>query len=164
MAFTAANTKFATSGQLGADLDGTSSANTQGIKLGTTVEGTDGTEWIFVQANGAITQFDAVGIDENYQAAALTKAMADDGWGVGFAQVAFSDNEYGWVATKGTDIGCNLLINCAADVALYTTGTAGKLDDTSTSQTKIDGVVSVSTITAATSAEIIATHPKSTTF
>jgi hypothetical protein len=153
---------FSTSNVIGVRL--ASTVTTAEHALGTKTNGTDGTEWTYVQANGAITQYDAVGIDEDYQAAALTKAMADDGWIIGFAQVAFADNDYGWVATKGSNIRTRLAINCAADVALYTTGTAGVLDDASTSQTKIDGVVSTSTITAATNAEIIATWPKSTTF
>jgi len=134
------------------------------FNLGECASGTSSSQWTYVQASGAITQYDAVGIDENHQAASLTKAIADDGHFIGFAQVAFADNEYGWVATAGSDIQCLLLISCAADVALYTSATAGSLDDSSTSQTKIDGVVSVATITAATSAEVIATHPKSTTF
>tara|TARA_S200002703_G_C3780738_1_gene240562 strand:+ start:245 stop:697 length:453 start_codon:yes stop_codon:yes gene_type:complete len=123
-----------------------------------------GNEMIYVQASGAIAQYAAVGVDETGQAAELTKAMADDGYHIAFAQVAFADNEYGWVVTRGQDIECKLAASCAADVALYTTATAGVLDDLSTSQTKIDGVVSVETITAATNAEIIATWPKSTTF
>lgn len=170
MAFTASNTKHADNGCIGVDLDatiagtGTSSDEGNDFALGTRITTRDGGEYIYVHASAAITQFDAVGISEAFEAAPLTKAMADDGWIIGFAQVAFADNDFGWVATKGADIGCNLLINCAADVALYTSATAGKLDDTSTSQTKIDGVVAVTTITAATSAEIIATYPKSTTF
>lgn len=164
MAFTAANTKHAISGALGADLDATTT--TAEFQLGTCVSGTDGTEWTYVQASGAIAQFDVVGIDENFQAAAITKAIADDGWGVGAAQVAFADNEYGWVARRGSDIGINVLVSCAADVPLYTTATAGKLDDTSTSQTKIDGLVAVTAEpgVGTDSVEAIATWPKSTTF
>jgi hypothetical protein len=119
---------------------------------------------MYVKFSGTITQFMALGISEAFTAAALTKAMADDGYHVGFAQSAFTDAYYGWVAVKGSDIGCLLKASCAADSALYTTGTAGYLDDASTSQTKIDGVVAVTTVTAATSAEVMATWPKSTTF
>lgn len=163
MAFTASNDKYAVDGSVGIDLDATSSSIE--FQLGEKVMGNSGTEWVYVQANGAISQFDVVGIDENYQAAKITKAMADDGWMVGFAQVAFTDNYYGWVATRGSDIGMNVLASCASDVALYTSATAGSLDDSATSQTKIDGVVAVSAAaTAATSVEVIATQPKSTTF
>jgi len=172
MAFTPTNSnaKHAADGCLGVDLDGTiagtGTSNDEGgaFRLGKCVTTTEGGKYMYVHASAAIAQYDAVGIDENFEAAPLTKAMADDGWMVGFAQVALADNDFGWVASQGSDIGCNLLISCAADVALYTSATAGSLDDASTSQTKIDGVVAVTTITAATSAEIIATYPKSTTF
>jgi len=170
MAFTPSNTKFVISGELGIDLTatpaGTGTSFDEGNEfiLGTRVRTQNGGEYIYVHASAAIAQFDAVGIDEGFEAAPLTKGMADDGWVIGFAQVAFADNDFGWVALSGADIGCNLLISCAADVSLYTSGTAGKLDDSSTSQTKIDGVVAVTTITAATSAEVIATYPRSATF
>lgn len=151
------------SGILGVDL--TATPTTAAFALGTTTKGSDGTEWVYVQANAAITQYRAVGIDENYQAALLTKAMVDDGWGIGFAQVAFADDDYGWVATKGSNINCWCLGSCAADVALYSSGTAGALDDDASGQTKVDGVVAVAAVaTAAAATEIIATFPKSTTF
>lgn len=132
--------------------------------LGLRVAATDNQEYVYVQANGAITQYDAVGIDENYQAAALTDAMAADGWFIGFAQVAFADNDYGFVATKGSNVRVRVAANCAADVPLYTTATAGVLDDASTGVTNIDGIVAVAAVTAATNTEIIATSPRSTTF
>ena len=154
---------YVTSGTLGVDFAAT--PTTADHTLGTCVAGSDGTEWVYVQANGAIAQYDAVGVDENYQAAALTKAMADDGYVIGAAQAAFADDDYGWVATKGSNVKVNLLTLCAADVALYTSATAGKLDDTSTSQTKIDGIVAVTGgVTGTTATEVIMTHPKSTTF
>lgn len=100
----------------------------------------DGKEYAYVQANGAIAQYDVVGIDEAGQAAPLTKAMADDGWKIGVAQVAFADNEFGYVQIRGVTT-MNVLASCAADTVLYTSATAGSLDDTSTSQTKIAGIV-----------------------
>ena len=126
---------------------------TADFKLGECVEGSDGTKWTYVQASGAIAQYDAVAIDENFQAAALTKALADAGQTVGVAQAAFTDDYYGWVALKGTNISVNVLASCAADAQLYTTGTAGKLDDASTSQTAIDGIVIVTAASGATQAE-----------
>lgn len=170
MAFTPATTHFATDGTIGPNFTetvaGTGSSFDQSDQypLGMVVTAQNGTRYMRVHASAAIVKFDAVGISENFEAAPLTKDMADDGWFIGFAQVAAADNDFLWVAMSGSDIGCNLLINCAADVALYTSGTAGKLDDTTTSQTKIEGVVAVSTITAATSAEIIATSPRSASF
>ena len=124
--------------------------------LGDFVYGADSTQWMFVQASGAIGQYDWVGVDENHQAAKLTDAMASDGFFIGIAQVAFADDDGGWVVVRGSNIQGKLAASCAADVALYTTAVAGVLDDNATSTlTKIDGVVSVETITAATNAEIM---------
>lgn len=153
---------YATSGMIGVDLSQTTT--TQDHTLGTTASGTDNSDWVYVQAGAAITQYDALAIDENYQAVALTKALADAGHSVGFAQVAFANDEYGWVATKGSNITCRVAGSCAADVQLYTTGNAGILDDTSASQTAIRGVVAVTTngTTAASTSEVIATYPSAT--
>lgn len=153
-----------TSSVIGANL--ASPTTDAAFALGERQTGTDGTVWVYVQASGAITQYDYVCIDEDFQAAAGTKTSVDDGHAIGFAQAAFADDEYGWVALSGTNISVSLAASCAPDVPLYTSGTAGVLDDSSTSQTKIDGVVAVSTAGTASSntVEVIATYPKSTTF
>lgn len=146
---------------IGVDL--TKDYSTQEFALGKEVKGTSGSEWLFVKAGSAVTQYFTVGIDEDHNAYPLTKAMADDGWRVGFAQVALTKDNYGWVAVKGSDIKAFGLAGCLPDVALYTSGTAGKLDDTSASQTKINGLVFVTTASGA-AAEVIASFPRSTTF
>lgn len=129
------------------------------FKLGDRICLDEGGEAMYVHASGAIAINDFVGIDENFEAAPLTKAMADDGWFIGCAaDVAIGDNAFGWVRTKGTNFSGNVLINCAADVPLYTTGTAGKLDDSSTSQTQVAGLVAVTAVTAAAATEMIATN------
>jgi hypothetical protein len=123
------------------------------FKLGECNVGSDGTEWVYVQASGAVSQYDAVAIDEDFQARALTKALADAGHTIGVAQAAFTDDQYGWVALKGTNISVNVLSSCASDSQLYTTGTSGKLDDASTNQTAIDGIVITTAASGATQAE-----------
>lgn len=140
-----------------------------GRQLGQQVQGVDNTVFINIKATSAISQYAAVGIDENYAGQPLTKGMADDGWMIGFAQTALTKGNYGWVALRGSNIKCLCLKSCAADVTLYTTGTAGTLDDTSGSQTNIDGVVAVTAASASAPAagqavEVIATWPRSTTF
>jgi hypothetical protein len=101
---------------------------------------TPGKHWVYVQANGAIAQYDVVAVDETGQAATITKALADASTKVGVASAAFADNEYGWAQIYG-NCTLNVLASCAADAILYTSATAGSLDDTSTSQTKIDGIL-----------------------
>lgn len=132
----------------------------QEFDLLTRATGSDGVTAIYVQANGAIGQYDAVGIDENGQAAKLTTAIANSGWMIGFAQSAFADNEYGWVAHSGTDIKVNVLANCGADVGLFTSATAGSLDDGPTGTTFIRGVTPVTAVGGtAGSVQVISLNP-----
>lgn len=153
---------FTDKGTVGVDftavLAGTGSSFNQGnaFALGERQTAKDGQEYMYVHASAAIAQFDWIGVSEDFEAAPLTDAMASDGFFVGTAQVALSDNDFGWIAVLGSNIQGKLAVSCAKDVALYTTAVAGVLDDNATSTlTKIDGVVSVETITAATNAEIM---------
>jgi acetylglutamate kinase len=152
---------YVTDGKIGIDLTATPANANPGEVLGVKVSTEDAGTFMYVHASGAITQYDAVGIDENYEAAALTKAIADDGHMIGFAQVAFDDNDYGWVCVNGSNINVRVAASCAADVSLYTTSTAGVLDDTSASQTKIQGITAVAANATAsgTNTEVIAISP-----
>lgn len=160
---------YVTNGPAGANLTKlTTGTTTDGegseFALGTPADGTDGSRWVYVQAGAAITQYSWVAIDENFQAVMGTKALADAGHQVGFAQIAFADNDMGWVAVHAPgNITARALASCAADVQLYTSGTAGALDDTSASQTLIRGVVLVAAATnTASSREAIAVYPSAT--
>lgn len=164
------NTYFATDGKIGIKLDKQlTGTTTDGAgaehKLGTRVTGSDGTDWVYVQAGAAITQYMFVGIDENFQASPLTAAMAGDGWAVGVAESAFSNNDIGWVALAGHNLTGRVAASCAADAALKTTATAGVIDD-NTSGTALRGVVAVAanTTTAAKNVEVLLTYPRSATF
>ena len=130
---------------------------------GTRIAGTDGTEWIYVQAAGAIARYDYVTVDENFQAAAGTKTAVDAGHAVAIAQAAFADDQYGWVATvgQGAALKVNVLARCAKDAALYTTARAGKLDDASSNQTKIGGIaITAAAGGSAASRPAIVAHPR----
>lgn len=149
---------------IGAKLDRSDSTPT--FAVGTKGVLPDGGEAVYISASSAIAVNDAVGIDENFAAAPLTKAMADDGFNFGVcADVGIGSGEYGWARTRGSNFSVKVLASCAADVPLYTSATAGSLDDASSSQTKIDGIVIVTADGGSGSAiECIATYPKSTTF
>ncbi len=146
-------------GTVGVDL--TTTPTTAEFTLGQQHTGTDSTVWVYVQASGAITQYDTVAIDENFQAAALTDTLAGSGHSIGFAQVAFTDNDYGWVATEGTNIQCRVAASCVQDTKLYSFTIAGVLDDASSAgAVGIHGVVAVASVsTATTNTEIIARAP-----
>jgi len=161
---------YSQSGRIGVNLtETTAGTSTDGVNalfpLGTLDYGTDGTCWMYVQAGAAITQYDCVLINEDFQAVPITTTLATEASGsagdfIGFAQVAFADNDLGWVALKGSNIQCRLSASCAADTMLYSTASAGVLDDASAG-VLINGVVAVAAVTAATNAEIIASNPVS---
>lgn len=123
----------------------------------------EGNVYVYVQAAGAVDQYDFVSIDEDYQATALADAGGAAGHMLGCAQVAFADNDYGFVAVHGTNIKGNILASCAADTeALYTTATAGHVDDaTSAGAVRLVGVVAVAAAAAAnTNKEIIMSNAR----
>lgn len=161
---------YVTSGMAGVSLTKlTTGTTTDGagaeFALGTRVTATDGSEWVYVQAGAALAIYSCLAIDENFQAVLVTTALAAAGHTIGFNQTAFADNDMGWVCTHAPgNINCRLLNSCAADVQLYTSGTAGILDDTSAGVTLIRGVVAVvaASNTAVGYREAIAVYPSGT--
>ncbi len=110
--------------------------------LGTNVA-KDGKVYTYVQASGALSQYDAVIIDEAGQAvtASLTTSASAFGDRVGVIAVDFADNDYGWAQVYGVAT-VNVLANCAANAVLNTTGTAGQLDDDQgVGSEDVDGIV-----------------------
>jgi hypothetical protein len=132
--------------------------------LGTRVQAENGQEYVYVQASGAITLGDAVGVDEAFQAAALTAAMVADGWSIAFAQIAAADNEHLFVATRGHQLTCRFAAAQPVDTALGTGSVAGTLHTITVGGTSIKGVVAVTSVTGAGTTEILATFPRSAAF
>lgn len=154
---------FATSPIVGVDFANPSSDRK--FALGTTVQGDNGTTWIYVKATTALTQYDVCAINEDCEAVPATSALALQGKTPSFAQVAFTVNYYGWVALRGAG---GLRIRTAAsttkDSKLYvglTGNSAGVVGSTSgTGTTLLNGVVTVATAASAgVKPEIIATNP-----
>ena len=144
-------------------VDTANPASAYNHKLGEIAIGGDGTEWVYVNAEAAITQYHTVEIDENFNASPLTIANLHNGYDVGFAQAAFQSGQKGWVARRGSNINALVAKSCNADVALFATSTDGVLDDAATGTTTdlVAGVVAVagSTTGTAKAVEIIATYP-----
>lgn len=97
---------------------------------------TNAGSWVYGQANGAISQYDVVKIDNDGQLIPLDNTVSGaEPTAVGVAQVAVADNEYAWVwigeggGTMFPDIKVNVLASTTADVKLYTSGTAGSIND-----------------------------------
>jgi hypothetical protein len=147
-------------GTIGVNL--TERDTTPQFEIGETHTGS-GSTWRYVKSTAAITAGDYVAIDENGNAVAGTKTLVDAGDLIGFAQIAFTTSTYGWVALNAgaADVSVRAKGSCAADTTLYTSGTAGILDDSSTSQTRIDGIVLVTAAATGTSLrEIKGTWPQ----
>ncbi len=105
-------------------------------------------EFVYVQASSAVAAYDCVKIDNDGTAAPLTTTISGaEPTRVGVLQVALSSGQFGWAFVLGGGAGRGIKVNaltlCAADVKLYTTATAGAIDDTATDL--IQGLVLVST-------------------
>jgi hypothetical protein len=119
---------------IGFDATATQSSTLEGktLNVGTRTLDGSGNEYVYVQASGAITGAGYVcTYDETYQAAMVSTSNDAGGALVGIPQVAFADNDYGWLMVKGTT-NIRVAASAAADAALNTTGTAGQIDDDGT--------------------------------
>jgi hypothetical protein len=124
--------------------------------LGVTTALNDGGRAMFVCSSiSAVSTFAAVVIAENYKTNMLTTGNArSSGNQVAFAQTSIGTGYCGWVQFGGRPK-VNLATNCAPFVQLYTTATAGVLDDATVSGSggMVMGVfaaVSISNATAVT--------------
>lgn len=148
---------FVTDGKAGVNLTATYvSAGAAPFALGTTVSLNDGGRAILVESSAsACSTFAAVVINESYVATMLTTGNArSSGNQVAVAQTSIATGYCGWVQFGGRPK-VNLAANCAPFVNLYTTATAGVLDDLTVSGSggMVMGVfaaVSISNATAVT--------------
>lgn len=136
-----------TSQALGVRFDATSDVD-NGLPLGMRVQGSGNTEWIRVQANGALSAKKWAAYDEAFQLYALTSARAASGFGIAGPQIDFADDDYGWAPVKGAFGKMFAKKSCAADVPIYTTSTAGAVDDTATGHYQIVGAHFISAATS----------------
>lgn len=112
---------------VGADFGATSTSPTFG--LGTLLWGQGGKAYVYAQANGAITGDGyAVVLDEAFQAALLTASNDSLGDKVGVVDVAFADEEYGWVQVYGP-CGIRSEQDALANGRLAATAVGGQVDD-----------------------------------
>ena len=106
-----------------------------------------------MQALSGVAQFNGVVINVDYTVNALSTAAVADGSGtakeVAWAQTSCASGSYCWVQASGRPKG-KLAANCADRVTLYTTATAGVVDDATVSAALLAGVVSKTTISTAT--------------
>lgn len=99
--------------------------------------------------------FVQIGLDDN-EAIQLVTASAAVYALVGVAETAIADESYGWVTVYGVVADANVGTGAAANDVLYTTGTAGRADDSGGSI--VLGATPLETA-AANAADVHLAHP-----
>jgi hypothetical protein len=145
---------YVTEGMLGVNIADASSS-TPAFAAGTTVTLSDGGAAMYVKASSTITAGDVLLVDSAGAAAPITTALTDAGTAtahkyIACAHVSITSGEYGWACRKGVPAaGISVLASCVRGSPLYTTSTAGALDDIATSSHLIAGIEITATATGA---------------
>ena len=142
--------------------DVTTSTESSGFDLGSRFTDNEGKEYIYVHANGAIVAADVVLIDEAYEADQIDTTNSASGFGqvCGVALGAFTDNYYGWVQIYGVVSAINVASSCAANIAINSTATAGRLDDDATVGAEVvNGIVLTTAETTGNTAPGFLSYP-----
>lgn len=154
---------------IGANINQSFTSLTQGNThgLGDRAEGAQGQEYIFCQAGSAVAAFDTciIGTLSNgpdFQAFPVTTtnvaAAPVGGKIMGIAQAAAASAEYFWACIYGKTK-LTVLTAALPNVPLYTTATAGALDDTIVTAGIINGLRLESTASGTTSITAFASWP-----
>jgi hypothetical protein len=139
----------------------TDTHTTAKIPLGTTVFTSEGGMAEYCYALSTLSQYAAVLIYPDFTAEMLTTTLAQDagsGKKVGFPQVSIASTYYGWVHRMGK-VTVRLADDCADNLPLFTTATAGELDDATVSNCLVLGVILPVTASLATALACIAGVP-----
>lgn len=139
---------FPISGKIGVNL--TQVDTTAQFTPGTLITLNDGGQAMYVKSStSALSTYAAVSIGQNGVATMLTTTNAATNPRVGFAQTSVATSNYGWVVLGGQFL-CNVAAQCASSVPLFTTSTAGVLDDATVTAGYVMGLVSQQSISNAT--------------
>lgn len=141
------NTHYITDGKLSIKLGSTST--TQEHTLGTRATGTKGSIWRYVKATVAVSQYDCVSFGRDWYIEPATPTTVATGDNIGFAQVAFAADEYGWICTAADTLTVAVSSTATAAVQIYIATTSGKLATTTSSGT-LEGVFLDATTSAST--------------
>lgn len=111
----------------------------QQMPLGSTFTDDRGGVYVYCEGVASLASGEAVTIEGSFVVARATKAQIDKLYLVGAARSAFVASEFGFVQVVGfgNGGGIQVLASAGAEVALYSSGTAGALDDDATSQTRV---------------------------
>jgi hypothetical protein len=145
---------------IGADLTAVSA--TAEFGLGDTAVAESGQKYMYVLSSGALAQYAAVCIDENFTGRAATTTLAAQANSFGMAQIAFATDQYGWVAVNGHGLQVNCKDAVGPNDALYTSASVGVLTAVAStgSPLLVSGLRSVASATSGGGAtSVVATYP-----
>lgn len=113
----------------------------------------------YVKVTSSLTQYAFYLLDKDYLVgAALSDSNDTAGAVICVPQIAIAGSSgtplYAWVATGGNGFRGLVLASCAANVALYTTSTAGSLDDATSSVSLVPGLRALTAVTGAGSTDM----------
>lgn len=146
-----------TSSLVGVDINNYSSSAM--FAVGTQVFGTNGSMFEYVNTLSAIPAYQLVVIDDANNASNATTTNAATGLSrLGVAQISIAVSCYGWVQRQGLML-VSAAANCDNGVLLFTTGTAGVVDDATVSNCLVLGLMTMTTISNATAITAVAAAP-----
>jgi len=126
--------------------------------VGTTVNLSDGGQAVYVRASSDVAQYSAVSVRVDNTVVPITTTNSANSKVVGFAQASIASAYYGWVQIGGKPV-VKLAASCLPAVPLYTTATAGTLDDAPVSGGLVAGIVALTTASGATALTCVAGYP-----
>ena len=125
-------------------------AGGKGFTVGARAALHNGKEYVFVQANSAVAAFNIAALDsETGVITALQTSTSAASEELAVPQFAFASGDYGWALVRGAGK-VKVLGACAKSVTLYSTTTAGSLDDATASNYEVRGIQILSTNPSAT--------------
>jgi hypothetical protein len=145
-----------TSNLIGVSLGYTDSS--PAFNLGTVVNLDDGGQAIYVQAASTCATYAAVAVQVNNTVVPLTTTNSAASKAVGFAQVSIASAYYGWVQLGGKPR-VSVAAACQPSVPLFTTATAGVLDDATVTGGLVAGIVATTSAASASAVTCIAGYP-----
>jgi len=128
------------------------------FNLGTVVNLDDGGQAMYVQAASTVSAYAAVSVLVNDAVVPLTTTNAASSKAVGFAQTSIASASYGWVQLGGRPR-INVATACQPNVPLFTTATAGVLDDATVTAGLVAGLVATTSAASASAVTCIAGYP-----
>ena len=132
----------------------------KGFKLGQRVQTNDGKMFVYAKNASSNAIYSIVNVDANFAITGLTTATSGASEIVGVLPVAIASDEYGWVQIYGRTK-LRVLGSCVKNITLWSTTTAGAVDDATASNYQIQNINLLSTNPSATATALSAfiAHP-----